>query len=55
MRGLADQDMCLERVLAHWAIAQVKFHPIYPSHRDATPKMRVYLDYLATKLADRLN
>ncbi len=49
------QNKCLKRVLADWEIAPVELHALYPSHRGATPKLRVFLDCRVAKLADRLN
>lgn len=35
-------------------MALLELHALYPGHRGATPKLRVLLDYLLTKLAERL-
>ncbi len=41
----------LTRVLPEWSIPSVELHAIYPSHRGATPKMRVFLDWVIDKMA----
>jgi len=54
--------MCMEnlngknliRVLPDWELMSEEIHAIYPSRRGVTPKLRVFLDYVIEKLADRL-
>ena len=40
----------LTRLLPDWSVPFVELHAIYPSHRGATPKMRVFLDWLVKNL-----
>ncbi len=44
----------LVRVLPDWSPPPVEFHALYPSHRGATPKVRVFLDFLGEKIGNRL-
>lgn len=45
-----NQDRCLPRVLPQWCCLAVDFSAVYPSHRGATPKLRVFLDFIYDRL-----
>lgn len=49
-----EQQGRLVRVLSDWSSPAVEFHALYPSHRGATPKVRVFLDFLGEKISHRL-
>jgi DNA-binding transcriptional LysR family regulator len=49
-----DPDDKLIRVLPEWTCPSLDFHAIYPSHRGATPKLRVFLDFMKKAFANRL-
>lgn len=49
-----DPDDKLVRVLPAWSCPSLDFHAIYPSHRGATPKLRVFLDFMKIAFANRL-
>ena len=49
-----EQQGHLMRVLPNWSLPPVEFHALYPSHRGATPKVRVFLDFLGEKVSQRL-
>lgn len=52
---LEDVKMkCLTRVIPEWEVPPVNFHAIYPSHRGATPKLRVFLDFIVERFNERL-
>jgi LysR family transcriptional regulator AphB len=42
-------------VLAGWTTPVSAMHALYPSHRGATPKLRALLDFLVTRLEDKIN
>ncbi len=45
----------LVRILSDLSLPPVEFHALYPSHRGATPKVRVFLDFLVEKVSHRLH
>jgi LysR family transcriptional regulator AphB len=50
-----EREGRLLRVLPDWSFPPVEFHALYPSHRGATPKLRVFLDFIGKRMADRLH
>ncbi|MGF1700487.1 LysR substrate-binding domain-containing protein [Photobacterium makurazakiensis] len=44
----------VRRVLPDWQAPAVEFHALFPSHRGATPKLRVFLDFLKTLFEERM-
>ena len=41
----------LVRLLPNWTSMDYSIHCVYPSHRGMTPKLRAWIDYLASELA----
>lgn len=41
----------LVRLLPQWTSMDYSIHCVYPSHRSMTPKLRAWIDYLASELA----
>lgn len=55
---IGDQQLAtgqLREVLPAWSLSQVNIYALYPSHRGATPKLRLLLEHLTQALALRLN
>ena len=48
-----DYHNRLVRVLDDWTGRLIELHAIFPSRRGATPKVRVFLDFLTVRLAHR--
>jgi LysR family transcriptional regulator AphB len=42
-------------VLRDWTLPVSALHAVYPSHRGATPKLRALIDFLVSKLEDKVN
>jgi len=49
-----SNDVRLERVLPKWKLAPVQLSALFASHRGATPKVRAFLDFLASEVPARL-
>ena len=55
---IGDQQLAtgqLREVLPAWSLSQVNIYALYPSHRGATPKLRVLLEHLTQAFSQRLN
>ena len=50
-----EQQGQLTRILSDWSLPPVEFHALFPSHRGATPKVRVFLDFLGEEFSHRLS